>query len=51
MHESIHATDKENIEQSIENGISKSKANDVERLPKQIEDDALRELFYKNRDL
>ena len=49
-HESVHATDKDNIRDSYEN-IVKGASHDVEKLPNEVERTVLRELFNKKQKL
>ena len=45
-HESVHATDKQNIKESLENKTRKG-TYDVEKIPTEAENNVLRELFNK----
>ena len=49
-HESVHATDKDNIRNSYENAV-KGTSHEVEKLPNEVERATLRELFNKNQKL
>ena len=47
IHESVHATDEQNIKESKEN-VTKNTSHDIEKTPNEVENNTLRELFNQH---